>query len=100
MSYENILNQLNSELESYEFETHPFLVNWYNSHVDERFKLNYADNTFAVLVINRPKMFEKLFIKYLFEKFKNNLEILESHNDPIDECMSDTFNQIKKVLDK
>ena len=97
MNFENILKQLNSELEPLEFESHPFLIKWYNNHVDDKFKLNYAENTLAVLVINKPKMFDKLFLKFLFDKFKYGSESLESHNDPIDLCMTETFSQIKQV---
>lgn len=100
MIYKEILDKINSYLEPLELECYPFLVKWYNSRVDEKFKLNYADNTLACLVINRPKMFEKLFLEYIFEKFKKNPDSLESHNDLIDECFSHTFSQIKHVLEK
>ncbi|CAF0716922.1 unnamed protein product [Brachionus calyciflorus] len=100
MNFENILKQLNSELEPLEFESHPFLIKWYNNHVDDKFKLNYAENTLAVLVINKPKMFDKLFLKFLFDKFKYGSESLESHNDPIDLCMTETFSQIKQKFEE
>lgn len=42
-------------------------------------------------------MFEKLFLPFLFEKYKNHPEDLESLNDPIDDCMNFTFDHVKNV---
>lgn len=98
MIYKEILEKVNSYLEPLELECYPFLIKWYNSRVNEKFKLPYADNTLACLVINRPKMFEKLFLEYIFDNFKKNPDSLESHNDLIDECLSHTFDKIKQVV--
>ncbi len=75
-------------------------VEWYNSSVDNRFKLNYAGDTLCVLVLNTPRMFEKLFLPYLFENFKDDFESLENLRDPIDVCMNAKFDQVKNKLDK
>ncbi|RNA42486.1 methylmalonic aciduria and homocystinuria type C -like protein [Brachionus plicatilis] len=99
MIYKEILEKINSSLEPLELESYPFLVKWYNSRVGEKFKLDYDDNTLACLVINRPKMFEKLFLQYIFEKFKKDPGSLESQNDLIDECLNQSFNKIKKELE-
>jgi hypothetical protein len=49
------------------------------------------------LVLNTPSTFEKLFLEFLFNKFKNDLDGLVKLNDPIDECMAIQFNEVKKV---
>jgi len=74
-------------------------VEWYNLNVDSRFKLDYSDDTFCVLVLNTPRMFEKLFLPYLFDNFKNDIESLDSLRDPIDGCMCSKFDQVKNKLD-
>uniref|UniRef100_A0AC35EXY5 Cyanocobalamin reductase (cyanide-eliminating) n=1 Tax=Panagrolaimus sp. PS1159 TaxID=55785 RepID=A0AC35EXY5_9BILA len=40
------------------FECYKFKIGTYNEAVAEHFKLPYDDNTFAILVLNTPKMFE------------------------------------------
>ena len=74
-------------------------VGWYNACVDKRFELNYPPNTFAVLVINAPSMFETLFMKHMFENYKNNFDKLDTLNDPIDGCLSDLFERVKNKLE-
>lgn len=71
-----------------------FKIEWYNTFVDNRFKLNHDPNTFAVLVISTPSMFESTFLPFLFRKFKNDPESL---TDPIDKCMVDVFDTLKNV---
>ena len=98
MNYKNILNELEYELGQFSFECHPFKVKWYNSQLDPIYKLNaYHDDTFAVLIINTPSMFEKLFLPYLFKNFKSNVKKINDLNDPIDDCCSRTFNHVKEV---
>jgi hypothetical protein len=73
-------------------------LEWYNECVDERFKFEQIDHdTFAVFVLNAPSAFEKLFLEFLFNKFKNDLNGLAKLNDPIDECMAAKFDEVKKV---
>jgi len=62
--------------------------------------LEYDPNTFALLVISTPKTFDKLFLPFLFENFKNNTDQLDNLRDPIDECMNQLFVRVKEVLQK
>lgn len=42
-------------------------------------------------------MFETTFLPFLFDKFKNDSNIEQSLHDPIDKCMNDVFEKLKKV---
>ena len=74
-------------------------IGWYNSNVEPKYRLeSYEDETLAVLVLNGPSMFETLFLPFLFETLKENINELEELNDPIDNCLNFKFNQVKKVF--
>ena len=94
----NILNDLNAHLEPLHFECYPFRVEWYNSIVDAKFKLDVHGDTLAILVINTPSMFEHVFLPDLFQTYKNNEEKFENLSDPLDECLSRLFDNVKKVI--
>ncbi len=99
MNTTNILNVLENELGPLSFECYPFKLKWYNSQVDSVFRFDsYHDDTFAVLVLNTPSMFEKLFLPFLFDNYKNNLKSLDLLNDPIDACLSIIFSKVKEVM--
>ena len=96
----NILNDLNDQLVPLHFECYPFRVGWYNSIVDVKFKLNLHDDTLSILVINTPAMFETVFLVDLFKRYKNTMkseDSLENLNDPLDECLSRLFENVKQV---
>ena len=44
-------------------------------------------------------MFETLFIKHMFENYKNNFDKLDTLNDPIDGCLGDLFERVKNKLE-
>ena len=92
-----ILNDLNAHLVPLHFECYPFKVDWYNTIVDTKFKLDLHGDTLAVLVINTPPMFEHVFLDDLFETYKSDEAKFESVNDPLDECLSRLFDKVKKV---
>ena len=77
----------------------PSKVDWYNLNVDKRFQLKFNKDTLCVLVLNTPRMFEELFLPYLFTNFKENINDLESLNDPIDKCLAAKFEQVKNKLE-
>ena len=54
-----------SRLDPLGFESHPFLIGWYNERVGPKFKLPYGDATPAVVVLSRPDMFERTFVPFL-----------------------------------
>ena len=62
-----------------------------------KYASKYDPDTLAVLVLNTPGMFEKLFLPYLFQNFKNNRQELSDLNDPIDRCLAKTFDDVKQV---
>lgn len=98
MKSSEIVNLLNGELEHHDFECYPFNVDWYNHFVNEKYKLNYDANTLGVLILNGPRMFEKLFLSYLFDSFGHNLSGIDSLNDPIDSCLALKFASAKQVF--
>ena len=66
--------------------------------MDGRFQLNYAHDTLAILVINTPSTFEKLFLPYLFANYHGSkCELLDQLSDPIDEIMGIKFAEVKQV---
>lgn len=54
-----------SRLDPLGFDSHPFLIGWYNERVGPKFRLPYTDDTPAVVVLSRPDMFEKTFVPFL-----------------------------------
>ncbi|TKR77095.1 hypothetical protein L596_018130 [Steinernema carpocapsae] len=57
------------------FEAYPFKVSSYNRAVDgSPFKLDYAPNTMAILVLNTPKMFEVSFRRWITERVEEYFE--------------------------
>ena len=62
---------LASRLDPLGFESHPFLVGWYNERVSPKFRLPYSDATPAVVVLSRPDMFERTFLPFLVKMATN-----------------------------
>ena len=56
---------LASRLDPLGFDSHPFLIGWYNERVGPKFALPYGDATPAVVVLSRPDMFERTFVPFL-----------------------------------
>ena len=56
---------LASRLAPLGFDSHPFLIGWYNERVGPKFTLPYGDATPAVVVLSRPDMFERTFVPFL-----------------------------------
>ena len=54
-----------SRLDPLGFDSHPFLIGWYNERVGPKFRLPYTDDTPAVVVLSRPDMFERTFVPFL-----------------------------------
>jgi len=86
---------LSSHLEPHGFETHPFLVGWYNSMVAEKFRLPQTNDTLAFVVISRPSMFEKTFVPFLAKrrKISSSSEFFAA-GDPLDQCMKETLDSV------
>jgi len=76
------------------FEFHPFRIGWYNECVQKAFALPYDYDTLAFVVITTPSMFENYLLPYV------KTEHCRGIKDPIDECVSSLFNDIKKKLPK
>ena len=85
----DVLNSFSSQLG---FEFHPFLIGWYNNVVDDKFRLEYFDDTLAICIVTTPSFFEKCFLPYIQDV---DYELLR---DPIDQCISAKFDEIKKSL--
>lgn len=97
MKSSEIVNLLNDELKQFDFECYPFNVDWYNHFVNEKYKLPYEPNTLGVLVLNGPRMFEKLFLPHLFDTYRHDLSGIDALNDPIDSCLALKFASAKQV---
>lgn len=100
MNYHKILEYIDNELKPYHFESYPFKVEWYNENVDSKYKLNYENDTLAVLLLNTPRMFENLFLPYLYKNFKDNESELDNLNDPIDKCLKIKFDEVKQKTEE
>jgi len=87
----DVLNRVSEVLGPLGFESHPFLVEWYNQQVSDKFTLDYPVDTLACIVISQPTMFEKAFVPFLEEKWdKTHIQ------DPIDQCMVHYFSKVKE----
>eukprot|EP00088_Acartia_fossae_P053073 TRINITY_DN6021_c0_g1_i4.p1 TRINITY_DN6021_c0_g1~~TRINITY_DN6021_c0_g1_i4.p1 ORF type:complete len:252 (-),score=35.19 TRINITY_DN6021_c0_g1_i4:153-908(-) len=86
-------SRVNEILSEYGFESHPFLVGWYNDLVSEKFHLNYPPNTSACIIISQPSMYEKAFLPFLQQEFDPKVT-----RDPIDQCMVHYFSKVKNIL--
>jgi len=75
------------------FESHPFLVDWYNKQVSVKFQLAYPPSTLATVIISRPAMFENAFLPFIKENWDK-----EDLRDPIDQCMIHQFERVKQSL--
>jgi len=80
----NILKTLNCDLNPLGMEVGLFKVGWYNENVSNAFKLDYDANTVCAVVITLPSFFEKVFIPYVKNSFKNE----KVEKDLIDKCIS------------
>jgi hypothetical protein len=65
--------------------------------VQDKFKLDYNENTFSIFLINTPFMFERTFLPYLMDKISDNVDAIDQMRDPIDECMNQVFLHVKQV---
>jgi len=86
-----IVSEVDSTLEPLGFESHPFLVGWYNEQVDPKFRLSFPDSTLSVVVISKPSMFEAAFLPFLSDDWEG---VGKSLRDPLDECMLHTFSKV------
>ena len=73
------------------FECHPFLTSWYNDKVNQKFRLEFADDALGYVIISQPSMFEKTFLPFLRHKCHENQS--EFIGDPIDHCMRSVFKE-------
>ena len=60
--------------------------------MNPRFHLSFNPDTLACLVISTPEMFEKCLIPFI----KDDQYDCLSSQDPLDQCMKDVFQSIKK----
>ena len=68
-------------------------MGWYNDKVNhDAFRWDFAYDTLAVLVLSTPEMFEKAFKPFLKSQIAYN-----GLQDPLDECLTLQFKQIKDV---
>ena len=93
MAYTSVLERLRSEAEKEGLEVHPFKIGWYNTRVQKPFHFPHHEDTFAVLVISTPSMFEKLVKPYLFSQHQHG-----DRMDPLDSCLKDWFTRIKDIF--
>lgn len=70
-----------------------FQVAWYNTLVQPIFRINYNEDTIAFLVISNPRMFENAFIPFI----RNQADVLNNLNDPIDQCMIYYLSKVSEV---
>lgn len=92
--FETLCSDLSNLIRTKGFEAHPLLIGWYNDHVGEKFKLNYASDTLAFVIISTPSMFEKCFLPYVSTK---PLDVIL---DPIDSCIKDEMATVKEKFSK
>jgi len=84
---------VNQIMSTFGFESHPFLVDWYNQLVSDKFKLDYDGDTVACILISQPSMFEKAFLPFLRQEYD-----AKEVRDPIDQCMLHYFSIAKDSL--
>ncbi|CAI9717092.1 Hypothetical predicted protein [Octopus vulgaris] len=78
---EEIVRKVNEILGPFGFEAHPFKVKWYNELVGPNYQLEYHDDTFALITISTPQMFEKAFKPFIYNIYK------KGDLAPIDHCV-------------
>ena len=74
-------------------ECHPFKMGWYNNIVEPRFQLPHAPDTLALLIISTPSMFDRLF-----KPFVTSSSYIPGAFDPLDQCMKETFDNLKTIF--
>lgn len=72
------------------FEVHPFKIGWYNDCVQKPFVFPYNYDTFALVVISTPDMFDKAFKPFICR------EECIGALDPLDRCIKHYFQMIKE----
>ena len=65
---------------------------WYNSCVQDVFRLSYCCDTLAVLIVSIPRTFEALLLPYFLEKRQ------KGELDPLDQCMKAQFVKMKTLF--
>ncbi|KAL4236443.1 hypothetical protein ACF0H5_004828 [Mactra antiquata] len=90
MAYREIAKKVDAILSSSGFETYGFKIGWYNDCVQESFVFPYDYDTYAVLIVSTPDMFENGLVPFVLK-----VDCVSS-NDILDEYMKDRFNDIKK----
>lgn len=90
--FEEINKLLNKHESSKGLEFYPFCTNWYNEQIDQRFCLQYPDNTLAFCIVSVPSFFKEQFIPFIREREFSKL------SDPLDQCLTNTLKSIKNSL--
>jgi methylmalonic aciduria homocystinuria type C protein len=83
------------------FECYKFKIGTYNEAVSEHFKLPYDNNTFAILVLNTPKMFETSFKSWLQSKKlpgETVPDVAERILHPIQDFMTQKLSSVSESL--
>ncbi len=90
-----IIGELESLARSLGFEVAPFKVKWYNSSVtNNKFVWDWVDDeALALIVISQPCMFEKAFLPFVIDHWKEVTS--NAIADPLDQCMKHCFQQLK-----
>ncbi|KAH3775661.1 cyanocobalamin reductase / alkylcobalamin dealkylase-like [Dreissena polymorpha] len=89
--YVNILSKVAERLAKVGLETHPFKIGWYNEHVGEHFKFPLDYDTFALLVISTPDMFENGLWHFILR------EECTGTQDMLDTFLKEQFSAIKQM---
>lgn len=87
-----VLERLRRELKGTGLECHPFKMGWYNARVSTHFRFPYPEDTFAVVIVSSPSMFEKLFLPYLTSHYQ------PGQLDPLDQCLKDYFTHLQGLF--
>lgn len=88
---EKITRKLTNRFSPLGFEFHPFKIAWYNQKVLKAFHLKYCDDAVGYVILSTPSMFEKAFKPFLKHHFNES-----ETRDPLDQCMSFHFTQMKQ----
>ncbi|XP_036356449.1 cyanocobalamin reductase / alkylcobalamin dealkylase isoform X2 [Octopus sinensis] len=67
-------------------------VKWYNELVGPNYQLEYHDDTFALITISTPQMFEKAFKPFIYNIYK------KGDLAPIDHCVKYYTEEIKTTI--
>lgn len=97
LEFKQISSKINDLLSPYGFECYPFLVEWYNDMVQNAFRLEYAADTVAFVIISTPSMFEKAILPFIEE---TKVKGVRHVRDPIDECIGHHVQRVKQVSDE